>query len=77
MKKNSYIPSLETPYDEQFEIRKHNLSLTSLQNMDSTNESIYDAGFINGMRYVLYQYTHQDKYKFLTEKELYDIIGIK
>lgn len=71
------MKELEKLYKEQFEIRKNNLCLDSLAGIDGTNEFIYDAGFINGMRYLLYKYTKNPEYKFLTEVEVQEIVMSK
>ena len=70
------MKTLKNIYEEQFETRKGNLTLDSLKDIDRENEPIYDAGFINGMRFIMYRQKGVSNIDipFLTEAEILHII---
>jgi hypothetical protein len=68
------MKTMQDVYEEQFNIRKHNLTIESLNGIDGTNEHIYDAGFINGMRFMLLGNKDYAKFDCLTEEEIMSII---
>jgi hypothetical protein len=62
-------------YWEQYEIRNKNLNNKSMQGIDRENEHVYDAGFINGMRFIMYELSNKDPiFRFLTNEEIELII---